>query len=64
MALRITSEDRRLARERNHFVLHLCLVGAERRPPAGDFELVNTLPIECAAELLALLRRWEEEEKI
>lgn len=59
-----TKEQRRLARERNHFVWSLMWDGRERQPPSGRIDIDGPLPPECQEELAALVRRWTEEGRI
>ena len=52
---------RRLARERNHYVLLLEVDGAQRTPPTSRIVLETPLSPECREELMTMLDRWLKE---
>lgn len=61
---KLSREIRRLARERNHYVLLLAVDGGERTPPTSRLVLETPLSPECHAELMTLVDRWLAEGKV
>jgi hypothetical protein len=55
---------RALARERNQTLVTIHLSGEERDPKHGELQFQGPVPGECAAELRAMLARWQQEEKV
>lgn len=62
--MKFNQEERRLAKERDHFLCHVYIDGAERVNRAGVLSFTGTLAPECCEELWEMVRRWMDEGKI